>query len=153
MNDAVHHVRPQMHSKGDVSAALVAGWARVMMQVKRGRFADDMQADRKTIARWMSGEHTPELHTALNSLAIDITALNEVFDLYGLELRPKEVGGANDMAMIARTSRLTAQWAEVMADGVRDHHETLALADTLIPMMPDFQSIILEAQRLRAPSQ
>jgi hypothetical protein len=57
------------------------------------------------------------------------------------------------MAMIARTSRLTAQWAEVMADGVRDHHETLALADTLIPMMPDFQSIILEAQNLRAPAQ
>jgi hypothetical protein len=152
MNDAVHHVRPQFHSKMDVSAALVAGWARVMMRTRQGKFADDLGVDAKTIRRWMTGEHLPEFHTALNSLVIDITALNEVFDLYGLELRPKAAKAGNDMLLLADTCHLSAQLAEVMADGVRNHHETLMLADTLTPMIPAYQAIVREAADLRAPA-
>ncbi len=150
MHDALHHVRPQHRSKMDVSAALVAGWARVMMRTRQGTFADELGVDAKTIRRWMVGEHMPEFHTALNSLAIDITALNEVFDLFGLELRPKLPKPGNDMLLLADTCHLSAQLAEVMADGVRDHQETLALADTLGPLIPAFQAIVREAADLRA---
>lgn len=152
MPDALHHVRPAMQEKADVSAALVAGWGRVMMRIKRGNFIDQMRSNSKTLSRWMSGEHTPELHTALNSLSIDITALNEVFDLYGLEVRPKSATRTNDMEMIAHTCRLAGQWADVMADGVRDHQETLQLADTLGPLIPAFQSILKEAAQIRERS-
>lgn len=142
-------VRPAFHSKMDVSARLVAGWARVIAKIGKGSFADAIGVDVKTVSRAMSGESTPELHTAINSLCADPTALAEVFAAAGFELRPVGRNAANDMATIGDLSRLTAQWADALADGVRDHRETLALADKIRPLVQALNAIVGEADRVR----
>ena len=149
MPERAGRVCPDNRSKMDVSAALAAGWARVIMRVGRGAFADRLGIDAKTVARALTGETVPELHTALNAVMVEPTALDEVMSLYGLELRPREAGAGMDMAMIADLARLTAKWVDVMADGVRDHRETLSLAEAIRPMMPGLTAILAEADALR----
>ena len=58
----------------DVSAALGAGWARVINVMGRGKFVDGMGIDPKTIGRALSGTNTPELHNAFNALLPRCTA-------------------------------------------------------------------------------
>lgn len=149
MHDPLRQVRPAVHSKMDISARLVAGWARVIARIGKGSFADAMGVDVKTVSRAMSGETLPELHTVINSLRADPTALNEVFAAAGFELRPVRSVAANDMATISDLSRLAAQWADALQDGVRDHRETLALADSIRPLVQVLNAIVGEADRVR----
>ena len=69
-----------------------------------------------------------------------------------MEIRPCETAAGNDMAMIACIARLAAQWADVMADGARDHQETLTLADMIHPLMPTLNAILAEAAEHRKPT-
>ena len=148
MPDRLRQVRPDNRSKMDVSAALAAGWARVIYAIGRGAFADRLDVDGKTVGRALAGDTLPELHTAFNSLRIDPTALDELAALYGVEIRPRKACHGSDMAMIAGLARLAAQWTDVMADGVRDHRETVELARALRPLMPGINAILAEADRL-----
>ena len=149
MLDAAHHVRPKKQTEGVISAALVAGWSRIILAMGRGKFNDAMGIDRKTIERAMGGISTPKAHNIFNSLTVDPTALDEIIGLYGMEIRPRTVGAGKDMAMIACIARLAAEWADVMADGVRDHQETLTLADMIHPLMPTLNAILTEAEEHR----
>lgn len=149
MNEKHRQVRPAIATKSDVSARLIAGWARVIARIGKGTFADKVGVDVKTVSRAMAGETTPELHTAVNSLVADPTALNEVFAAAGFELRPVGMVAANDLAAIGDLSRLMAQWADALQDGVRDHRETLALADTIRPLVQTLNAIVHEADRVR----
>lgn len=142
-------VRHAVHSKMDVSARLVAGWGRVIANQGKGRFADAIEVDVKTVSRAMSGESVPELHTAFNSLAADPTALNEIAALYGVEIRPARSDAANDMDVVAGLSHLVGKWVEVLADGHRDHRETCQLADAIRPLVQSLNAVCGEADRLR----
>jgi len=147
---ADNQVRPSLQTKADVSAALVMGWARMIAKHRKGGFADRMEVDPKTIARTMSGETSPELHTALNSLAVDPSALNELFALYGfLPPRPRVAEAANDMATVSSLSNVVAQFCDALKDGERDHIETLELADAIRMIMPALTAILNEANRIR----
>lgn len=141
-------VRPDLHSKMDVSARLVAAWGRVIAKVGRGKFADSLQVDTKTIGRTMAGPSLPELHTAFNSLLIDPTALDEVADLYGFEIRKKQANSASDMETIAELSGLVSEWAAALADGNRDHTETVKLAKRIRSVIHRLNSLCAEADRL-----
>lgn len=144
------HVRPALKSKADVSAALVMGWARMNAKFGKGRFADLLAVDEKTVRRTMSGETTPELHTALNSLLVDPGALNELFALYGLHApRPREAAAANDLATVSGLSGVVTSFCEALEDGARDHCETLHLADAIRDLMPALTAILNEANRIR----
>ena len=132
----------------DVSAALSAGWARIINRVGRGGFADRLDVDGKTVGRALAGDTLPELHTVFNSLSIDLTALDELAALYGVEIRPRECAPGNDMVMIASVARLAAQWAEAMADGYIDHRKMMELARAIRPMMPALNAILSEADRI-----
>lgn len=143
-------VRPRLRMKSDVSAALVMGWARMIAQYGRGGFADRLDIDPKTVARAMSGETTPELHTALNSLLVNPAALNELFALYGLHPpRPRKAEAANDMVTLSGLSGVVSQFAEALEDGERDHRETLELAAAIKALMPALTAILNEANRIR----
>ncbi|KPH66027.1 hypothetical protein [Novosphingobium sp. ST904] len=83
-------------------------WQRNVRRFHRHRY--------ETIDRALTGESVPELHTALNSLAVDITALDEVFALYGLRVKPLKAEPANDLATISRLSNLAGQFAEALSD-------------------------------------
>jgi len=84
----------------------------------------------------------------MNSLCADMTALNEVFALYGLEVRPRQAVAANDLNIIGLLGHLSGQWAEAMADGRRDHNETLAIAVALRPLIPALQGVVAEADHI-----
>lgn len=143
-------VRPSVKSKQDVSAALVMGWSRMLAKHGRGTFADKLDICPKTVSRAMAGETTPELHTALNSLALDPTALDELFALYGYHPpRQRVAEAANDLHTISNLSGLAAQFAHALEDGTRDHRETLALADLIRTLMPSLTAILTEANRIK----
>lgn len=142
-------VRPAIHSKSDVSARLIAGWARIIVTHGKGKFADKLDIDTKTVGRAMSGESTPELHTVFNSLAVDPTALDEVAALYGVEIRPKHTAAANDMETVADLSHLVGKWVEALSDGHRCHRETLELANVMRPLLHRLNAVCAEADGLR----
>ena len=150
MPDQRNHVRPiRTRSKTEVSGALAAGWARVSAN-RKGQFADKLGIDTKTVNRALTGETLPELHTALNSLVDDLTALDELGALYGIEFRVKEPVAANDLSTVSDLSKLAGQWAEALSDGNRGHRETLALADAIRPLIKALSNVIVEADRIRA---
>lgn len=153
MAEIERQVRPTYISKADTSAALSAAWARVCMKLGKGRFADLVGVDIKTISRALAGETLPELHAALSSLRAHPTALDEVAALFGVEIRPRRSQGDNDFAIIADLSHLVGEWVKVMADGRRDHHETLELADIIRPLLPSLNAIVAEADRIKGIGQ
>ena len=145
-----NHVRPNLRSKQDVSAALNIGWARMVAKHGRGGFADAMNVDPKTISRALAGDSVPELHTALNSLMLDPTALNELFALYGLTPpRKREAEAANDLHTMTGLSDVLRAFCAALEDGNRDHRETLALADLIRPLMPLLANIVSEANAIK----
>lgn len=143
------HVRPKHITKQDASAALVSGWGQSIAKVGRGTFADALQVDAKTVSRAMSGDSLPELHTALNSLLIDPTALDSLFALYGFQVRPLQANPANDLSTVADLSHLVGRWADALADGERDHRETLELAKAIRPLIKALSALCVEADELK----
>lgn len=144
-----NQVRPKTAlSKAKVSAALSAGWARVM-GTSKGAMADAMEVNTKTIDRALTHETTPELHTAFNSLVFDQTALDEVAALYGVRIVPKHCAAANDMTTIADLSALIGQFAIALSDGKRVPRETCQLADAIRPILAELGAIVEEADRIK----
>lgn len=144
-----NQVRPKVAlSKAKLSAALGAGWSRVM-GTRKGAMADAMEVNTKTIDRALTHETTPELHTAFNSLVFDQTALDEVAALYGMRLVPKHCSAANDLTTIADLSGLIAQFANALSDGKRVPRETCQLADAIRPILSELGAIVEEADRIK----
>lgn len=143
----VRTIKPQ--TKSDVSGKLAASWARVAAG-KKGAMADAIGAGTKTIDRALTGETVPELHTALNSLAFDLTALDEVLALYGLKVTPLASEAANDLHTISSLSNLAGRFASALEDGHRDHRETCEIADAARPLMTALAAICSEADAVRA---
>jgi len=139
----------RMCSRTEVSGKLAASWARISAGHK-GDFADKLDISTKTIDRALIGETLPGLDTALNSLAFDVTALDEVFALYGLSIKPLIAAPSNDLTTISSLSNLVGQFAAALSDGQRDHRETLQLADMIRPVMAMLSAICAEADAVRA---
>lgn len=76
--------------KHRVAASLAAGWARIIRKRGKGTFADRAGTTERTVENALAGKTLPEGHTIFNSLAVDTTSLDEVFDEYGLRLVPKD---------------------------------------------------------------
>ena len=148
MSDA--HVRHKPVSKQDASAALIIGWARTTARHGKGAFADAIGVDSKTVSRAMAGETLPEMHTIMNSLVVDPTALNELFALYGFHPpRRREPAPANDLHTMAGLSEIVRSLAEALEDGQRDHIETLTVAESIRPVIPALTAIMNEAARIK----
>ncbi len=135
-------------SKSDVQGKLAAGWARVMAGHK-GEFIDTIDSSPATVNRALTGDSVPELHTALNSLAFDFTALDEVLALYGAKIVPNQIEASNDLATISSLSNLAGQFAKALEDGHRDHRETMALAAAIRPLMKALSAICAEADHIK----
>ena len=144
------HVRPAAPAKSDVSDALAVGWARASRSTGKGAMADAIGASTKTIDRALTGETLPELHTALASMLVDESALDEVFTLYGLERpRRKSAQAANDLATVSGLSNVVSRFCDALSDGTRDHRETLELAELVRGVMPALTALLDEAARVR----
>lgn len=134
-----------------VLSALAMGTRRAMHHVGgKGTLAERIGANVKTIDRTLTEETALELHRALALLLVDQTALDEVFALYGVVVRPASHEAANDMHTIAGLSHAIGTWAEAMRDGMRDHRETLALAEQFRPLVQAIGAVIEQADAIRA---
>lgn len=139
-------------SKSDVSDALAAGLARAIRTAGgKGTLADCMGTSTKTLDRALTGETLPELHTALAALLSDITALDEVFKLYGVHVALNQIAAANDMELAASMSNTVTEFLKRLADGKRCHVDTGVLAELFRRLIPQMQSIVDEHDERVAP--
>lgn len=136
--------------KDSVSRALSADWYGLDDRIGRGTLMDYLGSkSTKTITGAISREHLPELHTVLNSLLADPTALFNTLQLYGGIFLPVEGGECDDMAAISQMLRAATEYFERMKDGARDHNDTIALADLFRPLVPAMLCVMLEAGKLK----
>lgn len=138
--------------KEDVSQALASDWFRAA-HGRKGAFADAIGAKcTKTVDRVITGEHLPALHTALNSLVADETALFNTLRLAGGVFVRAETGSCDDNETISAMLRAATDYFERMKDGKRDHQDTLALADLFRPLVPAMLCVIQEANTIKGDS-
>jgi type II secretory ATPase GspE/PulE/Tfp pilus assembly ATPase PilB-like protein len=143
--------RPEPLSKDKFQTKLAAAWGRVWPRTSKGAMASRMGLnDTKTIDRAVTASNLPEAHTIFNSLCADETALDEVLAAYGFKLIRLHADAANDFDTLADAADLHDEHMNAMRDGVRDHRETLKIADKARPVVRKYQAIISEAERLRA---
>lgn len=135
--------------KQRVKALLAASWARIASRHGKGKLADAIDATERTVENAMSGNTLPELHTALNSLSLDPTALDEVLAAYNLMICPLHPVAANDLETAAGVINAMGTLISAMADGHRDHLETMSVGALLRPWLPALESIVREADALR----
>ncbi len=142
---------PEPLSKDKFAVKLSAAWSRVSSKLgTQAEMASRMGLnDSKTISRATSTSHLPEAHTIFNSLCADETALAEILSHYGYEICRVRRGAANDLATAAGVISAMGRLVEANADGVRDHTETLEVADLLRPHIPGAVAILHEAEKLR----
>lgn len=139
-------LRKDPRNSQDVGAKLAAGWARVGATSAKGKFADAIGVrSTTTVDNALTGKTVPELHTALNSLLYDPTALDEVMALYGLRVCPRDAEAANDMETIHGLSGAVTEWVSRLMDGKRCHRDTLALANIFRPLIAEMQAIVHQA--------
>lgn len=131
--------------------ALAVGWARVRNTVGTLQMAAAMGLrDPAPIERATAATNLPGAHTIFNSLLADPTALDEVLREYGFRIVPDRAEAANDLVTAAGVVNAMGDLIARLADGVRCHNDTLAIATLLRPHMPALSSIMDEADRLRA---
>lgn len=131
--------------KSEVSAALAVGLSRAIRNAGgKGTLADSMDASVKTLDRALTGDSVPELHTALNALNADATALDEVLRLYGFRAAPLRADAANDMTLAAELSNTVTEFLKRLSDGKRCHLDTAVLAELFRRLIPQMQAVVDE---------
>lgn len=129
-------------------AAMMLGIMRLTVAHGRDKVAHALGVSPRQIGNLANGSF-PAAHRFWNLLALDATAMDEVAALYRAEVRTRTAIAADDMDTVARITRLAGQWIDVMADGVRDHRETLELADAIRPLVQRLNSVCAQADRLK----
>lgn len=141
-------VHNDIKTKQRVSSALSAGLARICAGQGKGKVADKIEVSTRTIDNALTGTTLPELHTAFNLLTVDPTALDEVANLYGVVIQPKQSEAANDLKTASCLSHLAGQIIDALSDGHRDHRETLAIAKHCRPLVKALAALIDEADNI-----
>jgi hypothetical protein len=103
-----------------------------------------MDTSTKTLDRALTGETLPELHTALAATQTDLTALDEVFKLYGFHASLNRVEAANDMELAASMSSTVTEFLKRLSDGKRCHIDTGVLAELFRRLIPQMQALVDE---------
>lgn len=140
-------------SEGLFRDALIAGLARVAAQVGRGALADRAGRTTRSLDMLFAGETAlPSGKGLVDFLLADETALDEVLALYGVQLCPRDTDKRADMSTVAEMAGVLARFADAISDGVRDHNETVKVAELLRPLLPKLTAIVAEADAIRAVS-
>ena len=131
--------------------AFVAGLHRLVGIHGRAKVANALGCTDRNLNNYYTGS-LPSPHRLWNLRSLDLTALDEIAGLYSAEVRQSDAAAVRDFETIANLSRLAADYVEVMADGVRDHRETLDLAETIRPLMASLSALVAEADRIKRPN-
>jgi hypothetical protein len=131
---------------------LSRAWSRVCDGLDGGKheMAAKLSVHTDTIGNALSAQRAPEALTVINSVTVDPTALDEVFRELGFCLIPLQTAAANDLQTAAGVVSAMGDLIARLADGIRCHNDTLAVATMLRPHMPALEAIVTEADRLRA---
>lgn len=122
-------------TRAQVSAALAAGWGRVAFLRGKGAMVDAVGCDLRTINRALTGDTVPDLVTALNSLAFDATALDEVLALVGGRFAQVDGAEAQPLALATALSGALADCLARMDDGALCHVDRAALTRQFRPLV------------------
>lgn len=136
-------------TEDDARTLLGLGVSRLLKAHTASRVALEAGCDEKTVRNARAADTSLKLHTALNLLSLDPTALDELLAAYGFRLAPLTANAANDLHTISALAETASELARANADGVRDHSETLAVAELVRPLLPGLSNIVAEADRLR----
>lgn len=133
-------------------AQMMLGVSRMIAAHGRDKVALALGVSPRQLGNLANGSF-PAPHRLWNLLALDPTALDDIARLYRRELRPTTAQGLDDFGTVARISHLAGQWTEALADGKRDHTETLALAEAIRPLLHQLGAVVAEADRHRGSVQ
>lgn len=138
-------------SKDKFQRLLASAWSRVASDLGgQVKMAAAMGLNEtKPIQRGINATNLPEAHTIFNSLLADEGALREILSHYGLELCAQRPDAANDLATLSGLCETAAELSDALRDGIRQHPETLRIADKLRPHMPSLVAYLREADELR----
>jgi hypothetical protein len=130
--------------------ALILGLSRVAAAIGRGNLADKSNRTTRALDKLFSGSSADTSGKGLlDFLLADMTALDEVLALYGVQLAPLQADPVLDFEIIADAAALTAEHTDAMRDGRRCHNETIRIADKARPVVARYTAIIAEADELR----
>lgn len=147
---AANFPRQRPVSAEEVREALQLDWQTTIKRVGAGAFEDRLGAvDRDTLGNVLKGKHSPRLHTAVNSLLADRSALLNTLLLFGVVAIEAEPGEIDDHEVIAGMLRTAAEYFDRMKDGRRCHTDTLALAELFGPLIGPLLAIVREGARIR----
>jgi hypothetical protein len=140
-----------LRGKDEVQSRLAAAWARTIagMGGKKATFAEAIGCHPDTVSNALAGNTVPELHTALNSLAVCPEALYEVFSLYGFRLVPDDMQMSPDMLVVLEMSEALTCYIAALQDGRRDHRETIQIAEKVRPLIAKLTALVAEADEKR----
>lgn len=145
------NVRPsgKRLTEEDARKALSFGLLRLTSNHGPSRVGLEAGCDEKTIRNARDQKSTLRLDLALNLLALDHTALDELLSKYGFRLTRTSSDAANDLHTAAGLLDGASELIRAQDDGFRDPAETCRVADKLRPHLPAAIAIIQEADLIR----
>jgi hypothetical protein len=137
-------------AKHVLQAKLSRAWSRVIDGLDGGKhaFASQLSVSTVTIENALAGKNVPEALTLLNSLTVDETALDEPLRELGFMVCRIQRESCEDLQTAAGVVNAMGDLIRRLADGIRDHNDTLAVAALLRPHMPALEQIVCEADRI-----
>ncbi|MEO1169945.1 MAG: hypothetical protein AAFW97_14665 [Pseudomonadota bacterium] len=151
MADAVNKVLGKAPlTKQRSKELLAAGWSRVCAKIGKGTFTDGLGVSPGTLDNALNHNCEPELHTALNSLLTDITALDELLGHYGLKVTPLSVQEAAAMDLLAGLGVMVGELADRLRDGKFCHNDEQATAELARELIPSLHALVAKADKRRA---
>jgi DNA-binding phage protein len=103
----------------------------------------------QSVRNTLSLDSLPSLDLLLNAMDIEPTLLDEVLAAKGFRLAPLHSDAANDLTVAAGVSEISSAICRALADGQRDHNETVTIAKLIRPHLPALTAIVREADELR----
>jgi DNA-binding phage protein len=103
----------------------------------------------RTIRSAMGLDSLPELHTVLNLLSLDATALDELLAPMGFRLVQVEDASRCYPTLLADLAGVTATTAAALADGRVDHQEDAKIVSQLRELLPVLNAFMATKDTLR----
>ncbi len=104
---------------------------------------------RRTLEEAKAERCLPELHTILNLLPLDASALDELLAAVGMKLVPLESAGLDWHGVNADAAGFVAALANALRDRRVDHREHAALINQARPMVQELTAAIAQHDRER----
>ncbi|MET0439181.1 MAG: hypothetical protein ABW043_16980 [Devosia sp.] len=144
-------VRPPVRrlTEEDARKGLSFGLLRLTSDHGPSRVGLEAGCDEKTIRNARDQKSTLRIDLALNLLALDPTALDELLGSIGFKLVPVSAAAANDLHTAAGLLDGASELIRAQEDGIRDPSETMRVAEKLRPHLPAAIAIVREADELR----